>query len=186
MKKAVLIHGFNGDPKEGWKPWLKDELEKNGFQVIVPSMPSPSKPKLDEWIQTLSKTIGNPSEDLYLVGHSLGCATILRYLEQLQDKQKIGGAIFVAGFTSNLGICDLSNFFQNCFKWEKIKSGANSFAALHSSNDPFVSIHYTEFFRDYLDSSILIEQDKGHFFETDGVTELPSVLEILLLNTAED
>lgn len=36
MKKAILIHGWEGYPEEGWRPWLKGELEKHGFEVIIP------------------------------------------------------------------------------------------------------------------------------------------------------
>jgi len=38
MKKAVLIHGWEGYPEEGWRPWLKEKLEANGFQVFVPAL----------------------------------------------------------------------------------------------------------------------------------------------------
>ncbi len=37
--------------------------------------------------------IGNPDNETYLVGHSLGSPTILRYLESLQDDQMIGGGL---------------------------------------------------------------------------------------------
>ena len=28
MKRAFIIHGWDGYPAEGWFPWLKRELEK--------------------------------------------------------------------------------------------------------------------------------------------------------------
>ncbi len=97
MKRVFIIHGWDGYPEEGWFPWLKKELEKNGFEVFVPAMPNPSEPKIEEWIPFLENIIDEPDEDTYLVGHSIGCQTIFRYLEQLENK-KIGGAVCVAGW----------------------------------------------------------------------------------------
>ena len=40
MKKRVfIIHGWEGYPEECWFPWLKTEIEKTGFEVVVPNMP---------------------------------------------------------------------------------------------------------------------------------------------------
>lgn len=47
MKKRVfLIHGWEGYPEEGWRPWLKKELEQRGFTVIVPAMPDTATPTM--------------------------------------------------------------------------------------------------------------------------------------------
>ena len=39
QKRVVIIHGWGGYPDEGWRPWLKHELETKGFLVLVPAMP---------------------------------------------------------------------------------------------------------------------------------------------------
>jgi len=28
MAKIIIVHGWDGSPKHGWFPWLKNELEK--------------------------------------------------------------------------------------------------------------------------------------------------------------
>ena len=38
MTKVFLIHGSHGSPEENWFPWLKQELEKAGLEVIVPEL----------------------------------------------------------------------------------------------------------------------------------------------------
>ena len=45
-KRVVIIHGFQGEPMHGFRPWLKRELEARGFEVAVPAMPSPNAPKV--------------------------------------------------------------------------------------------------------------------------------------------
>jgi len=179
MKRAFLIHGWEGHPEEGWRPWLKKKLEAEGFQVAVPAMPDTDHPKIDAWLEHLTKIVAMPDEDCYFVGHSLGCITILRYLETLKENQKIGGAVLVAGFTSDLGYEELGSFFTKLIDWEKIKSHCSKFIAIHSNNDPYVSLHYGDFFKEKLSAEIIIEHGKKHFSGDDGIMELPSVFDAI-------
>lgn len=93
MKRAFLIHGWEGFPEEGWRPWLKKKLEDKGFKVIVPAMPDTKKPTLEVWLPFLQKLVGKPTENDFFVGHSLGCITILRFIEHLKEdgKSRWGG-----------------------------------------------------------------------------------------------
>lgn len=102
MKRAFLIHGWEGDPEEEWRPWLKKELEKKGFEVYVPAMPDTATPTMEKWVPFLAEIVGKPDENCYFVGHSLGCITILRYLETLNEGEKVGGVVLVAGFGHDL------------------------------------------------------------------------------------
>ncbi|PIR13849.1 esterase [Candidatus Falkowbacteria bacterium CG11_big_fil_rev_8_21_14_0_20_39_10] len=179
-KKAILIHGWEGYPEEGWLPWLKNELEKQGFEVIVPAMPNSGKPKMKEWLDYLKKIVGNPDKNCYFVGHSLGCITILRYLESLKNGQNIGGAVLVAGFSSNLGYDELDSFFQNKINWDKIKLHGQKFIDIVSDNDPFVSLHYADFFKEKLGAEVIIEKNKGHLGGEHNINKLPSALKSVL------
>ena len=110
MKRVIIIHCWEGSPDYCWYPKVKKDLEEKGFQVLVPEMPETNFPKFPDWIQKLKETVGTPTEDIYLIGHSLGCITILKYLESLNLGEKVGGVILVAGFTDNLNIKEISNF----------------------------------------------------------------------------
>jgi predicted alpha/beta hydrolase family esterase len=89
MKRAIIVHGFKGKPGTNWKPWLKRELEDKGFRVNVPEMPHTQTPQLKEWVDKLTETISlYESDDIFLIGHSLGCITILKYLETLNGDQR--------------------------------------------------------------------------------------------------
>lgn len=178
--RAFLVHGWEGYPEEGWRPWLKGELEKRGFNVHIPAMPDTKSPQMDNWVSHLKKTVGNPDKDCYLVGHSLGCITILRYLETLKPGQKVGGVILVAGFTSDLGYYDLKSFFTKPIDWKKLKKHCGKFVAIHSDNDPYVSLHYADFFKKELKAKIVIENDMKHFSGDDGIRKLPVVLDSIL------
>lgn len=187
MKRAFLIHGWGGFPEEGWRPWLKNELENKDFVVFVPAMPDTEHPKLNVWLEELKKTVGTSDEDCYFVGHSLGCVTILRYIETLQEGQKIGGAVLVAGFSDinitvgeDENINELKTFFEKDVDFEKIKKRCEKFVAIHSDNDPYVSLRYADIFKEKLNAEIIIKHDMGHFSGDDGITELHSALESVL------
>lgn len=180
MKRAFLVHGWQGKPLQGFRPWLKQELERNGFAVEIPEMPNTDHPKMNEWISHLAKRVGAPDEDCYFLGHSLGSIAILRYLENLEHNQKIGGAAMVAGFTDDLGIDELSDFFQTPIEWDKIRSHCNKFVAINSDNDPYVNIEYGHIFEKELDAKLIMEEGKGHFSSAEGTLQLPSALNAIL------
>lgn len=189
MKRVVIVHCWDGNPKYCWYPTTKKGLEDKGFEVNVPEMPDTHFPKLSLWLPKLKETIGRPDKDLYLVGHSLGCITILRYLEQLKDNEKIGGVVFVAGFTDDLRNVDpvedeLKNFFETPILWNKIKPKANKFVVIHSDNDPYVSIKYGDIFKDKLGAGLVIKHNMGHFSgpldDPTSITSLPDVSEQIL------
>lgn len=47
-KRALIVHGWEGYPEEGWFPWLKQQLEEKDFIVTVPQMPHPDIPTIDD------------------------------------------------------------------------------------------------------------------------------------------
>ena len=131
--------------------------------------------------------VGQPGQELFLIGHSVGCITILRYLESLPDDMKIGGVVLVAGFTDDLGYMDsieekdvLPDFFQTSLDWDKIKSRANKFVAIHSDNDPYVQLKHAEVFKDKLGAEIIIKPGMKHFagpeVYEENCTKLPDVV----------
>ena len=190
MKKRIYIaHGWDGYPEEGWFPWLKKELEAKGFDIYVPQLPEAGSPRIHNWVPKLAEVVGTADENTYFVGHSMGCQTIVRYLESLPEGVKIGGAIFVAGFFKRLtGLEDDPDVQETDKHWlgtpldlVKVKSHLPKSVAIFSDNDPYVPLDNQDDFRDKLGSEIIIEHKKGHFSGgSDGVTELPIVLQSIL------
>lgn len=180
MKKVIMVHGWEGGPSHDWFPDTKKELKTRGYEVVVPEMPETNLPKLNKWLPKLRETIGKPSKNLYLIGHSAGCVTILRYLESLEGNKKIGGAVFVAGFTDDLGYKELKNFFETPIDFEKIKTHCPKFIAIHSDNDPDVSLKHGDIFKEKLNAKLIVKHNMGHFSQDDGCTRLPDVSESLL------
>lgn len=181
MKKAIIVHCWDGFPEYCWYSSVKAELEKEGFEVIVPAFPETDMPKLDKWLPVLKEKVEEPNENVYLIGHSVGCITIMRYLESLEENQKVGGVVMVAGFTDNLGFEELKNFFTTEIDFENIKSKANRFVVIHSDDDPFVPLKHGDIFKENLDAELIIKHNKKHFSgavdDEEACVELPDVVE---------
>src|SRR3989338_7882976 len=97
-KRVYIIHGWGGNPNEGWLVWLGKELENKGFEVFIPEMPDTWSPTINKWVNKISEVVGKSDVQTYFVGHSIGCQAVMRYLEHLPQNQRAGGAIFVAGW----------------------------------------------------------------------------------------
>ncbi|MDP3900244.1 MAG: alpha/beta hydrolase [bacterium] len=191
-KRVFIIHGWDGYPEEGWFPWLKKELEAKGFKVTVPQMPETEVPRIQKWVPKLASVVGTADEHTYFVGHSLGCQTIVRYLESLPEGIKVGGAVFVAGFFKHLsGLEDDPDVRETDRHWlgtpvnlAQVKSHLTKSVAVFSDDDPYVPLDNQNDFREKLGSEIIIEHAMKHFSGSQDITELPIVLEKLLALSA--
>lgn len=184
MKRAFLIHGWTGSPEDGWSPWLKKKLEEKGFEVFVPAMPDAVTPMMNKWLSYLAQIVGIPDENTYFVGHSLGCIAILRYLEALAEKQKVGGVILVAGFSQDLEYGEykgeLSSFFKTPVNWDEIKKHCDRFITIHSDDDPWVPLKHNAIFKEKLGAEVIVMSGMKHFAGDNGITELPVALNSVL------
>jgi len=190
MKKVIIIHCWEGYPEYCWYPYVREKLEGYGFHVSVPAFPHTKLPQLNQWLDMLRDVVGVPHEEIILVGHSIGAVTIVRYLEKLMEGQKIGGAVLVAGFTDDLGYKELANFFVEPMDLSAAKRYSKGFVAIHSDNDPYVSLKYGDIFRDQLGAELIIKHAMKHFSgsaDTEGsCIELPDVVEAVMKFSARD
>lgn len=183
MKRAIIVHGFKGNPDANWKPWLKLELEASGFRVEIPKMPNTDHPQASAWIAKLASTIGEMgSDEIYLIGHSLGCMTILKYLETLQDNQNIKACMFVAGFTKKFKGYKRGHesFFEGGLNLQSIKAHVDTIIAIQSEDDSNVGFEELKAFGDGLDARTIAVTGMGHFGSADGVFEVPIVRDLIL------
>lgn len=186
-KRAIIIHCWGGSPHDGFYPWLATELEKNNFAVIVPEMPDTETPSIDAWVSHLAAVVGDADEHTFFVGHSIGCQTIMRYLETLPTDKKIGGAVFIAPWFTlqELESAEekdiVAPWLTTPIDFEKVTSHTKNFFALFSDDDPFVPLENKKLFEERLGAQTAVEHGKGHFTEGDGAKELPIALEKILL-----
>ena len=187
-KRVFIIHRWDGKPTSDWYPWLKKELEAKGLEVIVPEMPNAEEPKIEDWVNHLKSIVGIADENTYFVGHSIGCQTIMRYLETLDEIVKVGGALFVAGWfcMKNLESEEVTEiakpWLETPIDLKKVKNSLNYLTVILSKNDPYncVKENKEKFEKELNADRVIVLKNEGHFTEDDGITELPSALNSVL------
>lgn len=180
MKRVFIIHGWSGHPNEHWLPWLKEKLQEKGFKVEVPDMHDTDNPIIENWVGHLERLVGVPDSETYFIGHSIGCQTILRYLEKVNSQ--VGGAVFAAGWF------DLENMESEeeekiADPWikipidiDKIKKVLPKSTLIISDNDPYDAFEFNKQKFSEIGSKIIVLHNSGHITSEDGYNELPEVL----------
>lgn len=95
--RCIIMHGVadDADDKEynkHWIPWTMKELGQRGIVSVAPSVPQPWKPNYDNYKKVFEKY--DVDENTILIGHSAGCAFLVRWLGE--NKQKVKKLILVA------------------------------------------------------------------------------------------
>ncbi|HVC58695.1 MAG TPA: alpha/beta fold hydrolase [Candidatus Acidoferrales bacterium] len=186
MTTAIIIHGWSAEPTSDWFPWLRKELEQLGIKCIIPKMPNTDAPEISEWVAELSSVMQGVGGDIIFVGHSIGCQTIIRYLERTEGTLK-ADAIFVAGWINQLMLVEDQDakiarpWLTLPIDWKMVRPHISKSVAIFSEDDPYVPLTEAEVFKRELDSKIIVEKDKGHYSLDTGVDSVPAVLDEILL-----
>jgi len=178
MKKVYLIHGWGGQTEcEGWFGWLKDELTKKGFEVIAFDMPNSDNPKIEDWVGYLENNVLNVDEHTYFIGHSIGCQTILRFLEKLHKHKRVAGCVFVAGWFNVINLepeeLKIAHPWMNSgIEFHRVLDHCNHFLCFFSEDDYYVHLDEAEKFKKNLGAKVIFKKKQGHFNETEKIPEI--------------
>ena len=184
MNKIYIVHCWDGTKDDGWYPWLDKQLSNENNIVYRFDMPNTTSPDIDEWVSFLDSKVESLDENTFFVGHSIGCQTIMRYL-QTKNMCKIGGILFVAPWLELLDFAIEDEESYNVAKpwlntkidFEKVKQFTNNINCIFSDNDYFVSLNQKDKFEKLLDAKTIVVSGKGHISQDDGVYELKEILE---------
>ncbi len=182
--RVFLIHGWSGSPAGDWMPWATKELISRGYEAIVPLMPDTDHPVIDAWVDYLSELVGTLRPDDIFIGHSIGCQTILRYLETV-DVQAAKVILVAPSFTlSNLESDEMwtvaDPWLKTPMNFTRIIPKAKQFVTIFSDNDPWVPYaENSRLFRDRLSPEIITLHNQGHLTADEGVIALPELLSTL-------
>lgn len=164
MKKALILHGTNGNSNENWFPWLKEELEKNGYEVWVPDLPGSDKPNIQRYNQYI---FGNKDwtfdSDTVLIGHSSGAVAILGLLQALPSGSMVKGCYLIGSFRNDLKWDALKELFNEPFNFDLIKEKSRLFYFLHSDNDPYCPLDHAEYLHEKIGGDLIVLPGQKHF-----------------------
>lgn len=189
MKKVYIVHGWDGSPDEPLFQWLDKELTQKGYEVFRISMPTPETPIIETWIKKLQEFVKVDSETI-LVGHSVGCQAVMRYLETLSEDVRIAGMLLLAPWMKldqttieeeGEEVVEIARpWMETPIDFDKVKNISNKIVAIFSDDDEFVELSQKDFFEEKLNAQTIVEHEKGHFSPAENITQLPSALESIL------
>jgi predicted alpha/beta hydrolase family esterase len=169
----VIAHGWADDPTKGWIHWLAKELEAQGINAVAPQFPDAKRPDPKVWLAELSQVIGKSGEGSVLVGHSLGCLVVLKYLSDLDPTSRIAGIVLVGGMKDTNGWKPEGLY---PIDYEKTISMASKRICIYSNDDDKVEPERTKELAKLLEAELVLDQNKGHFAGLHGCDQLPSAL----------
>ncbi|MFH1670913.1 MAG: alpha/beta fold hydrolase [Patescibacteria group bacterium] len=199
MRNVFIFHGTGGYPKENWFPWLKSELERLGCKVHIPQFPTPDNQTTETWFDVLDEYRKFLNEETILIGHSLGGAFLLRFLEESTSfvpltceelnepsgttdvkKTKIAAAFIIAapvGVTRTMFWDGDKPFISHLFNWDAIKANCRHFCVFHSDDDPYVPLENGRDCAKQLEVDLNFIPNAGHFNAESGYSEFAELLE---------
>jgi predicted alpha/beta hydrolase family esterase len=179
--KLFLFHCWGGDSRSCWSGSTADYFSSKGIEVIAPDFPDRSEPVLGAWLEEIRQNVKkfDPKDKWVLVGHSLGCPTILRLLESFSNEEKVKAIILVAGFAKDLGIPQIANFVETDFDWGHIRSRADNIIIINSDNDPYIKLEEGERMAKLLNAEFIVEHNAGHINEGSGFVEYQRLIRII-------
>lgn len=121
MKRAVLIHGTDGNPENNWFPWVRAKLEAAGYEVWAPAMPENHTPNREVYGDFLFSS-GWDFTDNLVIGHSSGAVEVLNLLMDPRCPNIKLGVMVGAWAGGKPGGYDTNEQFKNLFPPEDRKS----------------------------------------------------------------
>ncbi len=181
MKTAYIIHGWGMDSSMPWIVNLEKELIARGWDVYSFDMPNTNEPTIEEWVKYLEENVHEVNDETFFIGHSIGCQTIMRFLEKSHKHLKVGGCVFVAPWLDLIGLGSeelriAHPWLDNKINPERVLDHTGNITCIFSTNDPFVSPKEWKKFETQFHTKIIVKKDFEHFEETD---EIPEILEEL-------
>lgn len=166
MKRAVILHGWEGNHTLHWYPWLSEQLKARGYQVWSPDLPDPDFPSVRRWNEFLTSQHWDFQDNL-LIGHSAGAVEILGFLQALPRGLTIDTAVLVSVFSAVMpeesDYHNLRGLFEESFNYPRIKTKAKQFIVVHGDNDPLCALEDAKTINAQLDGSLHIIPRGKHF-----------------------
>lgn len=178
--RIVLIPGYKATPESGFFPWLRHELRSRGHDVMIPTLPNPEAPDRDEWTKALLEQVGPIDNETVVLGHSLGGAAALRFLEAA-EAYSTPHALILVSTPWMIHSEQFRGFFMTELDYEVLMWKASKAYILHAKDDPTIPFDHAEKYARVLHAQLVTAATGGHF----QGQEYPVVLETVLKAVAE-
>jgi hypothetical protein len=182
-RSLVVVPRWGGTPASDCYPWLTARLREPSPPAFEPvrvlDMPRPEQPETSTWVPALAKAADAlPAERTVLVGHSVGCQTVLRYLAAQPEGRRFAGVLLIAAWWT------VDEPWPSLLPWqepvphlERARSAAGRVTVLLSDNDPFTRDFERngQLWRERLGADVRVVPGAKHF----NAEQEPAVLEAI-------
>jgi uncharacterized protein len=191
FERVVIVPRWAGDPGSDWYPWIRAEFGRShpNLRVDALTLPNPHAPVIDQCVAALERELGVDLAALastLLVGHSVGCQALMRYLADQANVSQVEGAeagvaptlVCVAGWwTVDAPWPAIRPWLDTPIALPRLRGNASRVITLLSDDDPFTSDWRTNksTWEQRLDADVRVSSGARHF----NRAEEPAVLELL-------
>lgn len=186
-KYIIINHGFMGSNTENWFPYVKEKIDDESHQVIIPQYPVDKEHQFyDYWKKVLDQYngFGYINSNTVMIGHSSGAIFTIKYL--LNIKIKIDKLILVSGFNNYFAenedqyhsMVNKSMYVEEDML-KKVKNYCNEIIVIYGSDDPYIPQETFHNFATHLGAEEVIITNGGHLNTAAGFNEFSKVLTYL-------
>ena len=169
--QVLVIHGA-GEPlkRHGeiyWKPMLEKTLGP-GFEVHAPRMPAPEDPHHEAWANCIAEQVSRLQQP-FLVGHSLGASTLLKFLAQADPKPAFRGLFLISTPFWGSDFPEYALTAEDCRQLESLRP---VFFYQGKDDDVVEPAHFERYRRALPHAAFRLLEGRGHGFEQEEFPEL--------------
>lgn len=181
-KNVFIVHGRADDKSDKsynkhWMPWLKRELVSRGFTVELPNMPLPWEPDYGSYKEVFRDYAVD--ENTTLIGHSAGCAFLVRWLGE--TKQKVNKLILVAPWKVPRERDKAGKEFYGYKIDGSIQKRINQIVMFTSNDEEEGGKKSLKIYQEAIGGRIVSLRNHGHYTLDDmGTEKFPELLEEVL------
>jgi uncharacterized protein len=184
--RIVIVPRWAGGPTNDWYSWASAELTRShpSLRVDTLDLPNRNAPVIDQCVAALEAELGDDLSALsstLLVGHSVGCQALMRYLAerpQPSDRDTAPSLVCVAGWwTVDEPWSSIRPWIDTPIALQRLRKNTGNITVLLSDDDPFTSDWRTNksTWEQRLDADVRVNMGGRHF----NAEQEPAVLELL-------
>lgn len=181
-ERIVIVPRWAGGSESDWYPWFRAQLSSTRIDVI--DLPNRNAPVIEQCIATLEAELGTEIStlaDTLLVGHSVGCQALMRYLAEQPPSEQPEAAprlVCVAGWwTVDEPWPSIRPWIDTPIALPRLRANTSAVTVLLSDDDPFTRDHRANArtWEQRLDADVRVRVGGRHF----NNEQEPAVLDLI-------
>ncbi|MCB9690908.1 MAG: alpha/beta hydrolase [Alphaproteobacteria bacterium] len=164
MDRIVLVPRWGATARDDWYPWLRAEVDVP--VAVVPLEPTPAAPSLEACQAAIAAVATGDLRGTLLVGHSVGCQVVMRFLAGVPPGAGPLGFLAVAGwFTLDTAWPTIRPWIDTPIDTDAVRRACPDVRLLLSDDDPFTGDHVANaaLWRERLGAAVELVPGARHF-----------------------